>query len=153
MLNEAKRICDQLVRLYLIAYPMSHGHHVSFKIPVSSLVSHHHPYTPLCLTNLHPKQQPPHLQQQRLSHPPSSPTLPRLSCLLVCLVLHSLFILQCTLRPHHDTQPRLIISIPMPLVTIRACPLSQLPYNHQRPPLHPPQLNLSLPRLPPLLRH
>ena len=153
MLNEAKRICDQLVRLYLIAYPVSHGHHAcSFKIPVSSLVSHHHQYTPPHLTHLHPKQQPPHLQRLHLSHPPSSPTLPRLSCLSVCLALHSLFILRCTLRPRHDTPPRLITNIPMPLVIIRACRHSQLPHHQQRPPLHLPQLNLSLLLLPPLLR-
>ena len=33
MLNEAKRICDQLVRLYLIAYFMSHGHHAQLQNP------------------------------------------------------------------------------------------------------------------------
>ena len=154
MLNEAKRICDQLVRPYLIAYSIFYGHyHVgSFKIPVSSLVSHHHQYTPPRLTHLHPKLQPPHLQQLHLSHPPSSPTLPRLSCLSVCLALHSLFILRCTLRLRHDTPPRLITNIPMPLVIIRVCQHSQLPHHQQRPPLHLPQPNSSLLHLPPLLR-
>lgn len=153
MLNEAKRICDQLVRLHLIVYPISHGHYVSsFKILVSSLVNHHHPYTPLCLTHPHLKQHQPHLHQQHLSRPLSSRTLPRSSCLSVCLALHSLFILRCTLRPHHDTQLRLIINIPMPLVTIRACQLNQLPYHQQRPPPHLPRLNSSLPRLTPLLQ-
>jgi hypothetical protein len=153
MLNEAKRICDQLVRLDMLAYSIPHCHHAySFKTLVNSLVNHHHPYTLLCLTHLHPKPQQPHLQQQRLSHPPSSPTLPHSSCHSVCLELHSLFILRCTLRPRHDTQPRLTINIPMLLVTIQVCRPRQLPYSQRRPPLHPPQHNSSLPRLPPLLQ-
>lgn len=44
MLNEAKRICDQLVSFNLTTYPpLMRGHlGPSFRIPVSSLVNRHH---------------------------------------------------------------------------------------------------------------
>jgi hypothetical protein len=159
LLTEAKRICDQLVRLDLTAQFISYRHYTcSFKILVSSLVNHHHLCIPPRLTHLNPKQQQPHphpqqQQQQRLSRPLLSPTLPRSSCPSVCLAPHSPFTLRCTRRPRHDTQLRLTINIRMLLVTIRACRPNQLPLHQRRPPLHPPQLNSSRPRQLPLLQH
>ena len=152
MLNEAKRICDQLVRPDLTPPHLSCGHHVpSFKIPVSSSVNRRRPSILLCLIRRRHKRRHPLLQRQIPNHRLSSRTLLRSSCLSVSQALRSPCIPQCTLRPRHATRLHPIINTPPHPAITRRCPVSQ-PHPLRHPRLHLWQPNLSplLQRLPPL---